>query len=126
MALRAKSVCRTVGCSQLTDARYCTQCVASGVESAALRARQARPSSAERGYGARWQSARLQFLRRNPLCVDPFREHGVKIVSAVCVDHRIPHRGDQALFWSESNWQALCKRCHDRKTAKEDGAFGRS
>lgn len=31
-----------------------------------------------------------------------------------------PHRGDQKLFWDESNWQALCKPCHDRKTWTED------
>lgn len=24
----------------------------------------------------------------------------------------------------ESNLQALCKQCHDRKTATEDGGFG--
>jgi 5-methylcytosine-specific restriction protein A len=23
------------------------------------------------------------------------------------------------LFWDEDNWQALCKPCHDRKTAVE-------
>ncbi|WP_289184903.1 HNH endonuclease [uncultured Parasutterella sp.] len=28
------------------------------------------------------------------------------------------------MFWDESNWQALCKHCHDVKTAKEDGGFG--
>ena len=32
------------------------------------------------------------------------------------VDHIIPHRGDPELFWDRSNWQALCKNCHDRKT----------
>jgi 5-methylcytosine-specific restriction endonuclease McrA len=21
------------------------------------------------------------------------------------------------LFWDKTNWQALCKRCHDQKTA---------
>ena len=36
----------------------------------------------------------------------------------------LPHQGDQALFWNASNWQALCKRCHDAKTAREDGGFG--
>jgi len=45
---------------------------------------------------------------------------------AVVVDHIIPHRGDLALFWDEkNNWQALCHRCHSRKTAREDGGFGR-
>jgi len=37
---------------------------------------------------------------------------------ASVVDHIIPHRGVAALFWDQSNWQSLCKRCHDRKTAK--------
>lgn len=35
------------------------------------------------------------------------------------VDHIIPHRGDKKLFWDERNWQGLCKKHHDRKTAKE-------
>jgi 5-methylcytosine-specific restriction enzyme A len=42
------------------------------------------------------------------------------------VDHRRPHRGDNALFFSRDNLQAMCKRCHDRKTARYDGAFGRA
>jgi 5-methylcytosine-specific restriction enzyme A len=42
---------------------------------------------------------------------------------AVLVDHIEPHRGNQGLFWSESNWQSLCKECHDTKTAKHDGGF---
>lgn len=24
------------------------------------------------------------------------------------------------LFWDGSGWQALCKRCHDKMTARED------
>ncbi|WP_231555339.1 HNH endonuclease [Paracoccus sanguinis] len=30
------------------------------------------------------------------------------------VDHITPHRGDEALFWNWSNWQALCAPCHNR------------
>jgi len=44
---------------------------------------------------------------------------------ATLVDHIIPHRGDNNLFWDEDNWQALCTECHAIKTAKEDGGFGR-
>ena len=40
------------------------------------------------------------------------------------VDHIIPHRGDLEMFWNQLNHQALCKRCHDSKTAREDGGFG--
>jgi len=39
-----------------------------------------------------------------------------KIVPATVVDHIIPHRGDQKLFWDQTNWEALCKECHDKKT----------
>lgn len=44
--------------------------------------------------------------------------------AATEVDHIIPHRGDQQLFWDTNNWQGLCKPCHSRKTAQEDGGFG--
>ena len=43
-----------------------------------------------------------------------------RYVPATVVDHIQPHRGNTVLMWDESNWQALCKRCHDRKTRKED------
>jgi 5-methylcytosine-specific restriction protein A len=38
------------------------------------------------------------------------------------VDHKVPHRGDQKLFWDESNWQAMCKPHHDAKTQAETAA----
>src|SRR2546430_12744082 len=44
---------------------------------------------------------------------------------ATVVDHVVAHKGDARLFWDRSNLRALAKRCHDRKTAKYDGAFGR-
>jgi 5-methylcytosine-specific restriction protein A len=40
------------------------------------------------------------------------------------VDHVIPHRGDRGRFFDAGNLQSLCKQCHDRKTAREDGGFG--
>lgn len=67
-------------------------------------------SSNARGYGYRWQKARAAFLADNPLCVmcsQPDRP-----VAATVVDHIKPHKGNDALFWDESNWQALCSRCH--------------
>ena len=42
------------------------------------------------------------------------------------LDHIRPHKGNRALFYAAGNWQALCKSCHDRKTASEDGGFGNS
>ena len=42
------------------------------------------------------------------------------------VDHIIPAKPDESLFWQSSNHQALCKPCHSEKTATEDGGFGNS
>lgn len=72
--------------------------------------------TAERGYGGRWQKARATFLKRSPVCVACEAEG--RITLARVVDHIIPHRGNQALFWDTSNWQPLCIRHHNAKTAK--------
>lgn len=77
-----------------------------------------RETASERGYGEKWQRARRIFLASHPLCVRCLKEK--KITKATVVDHIIPHRGDPRLFWDQSNWQALCKRCHDRKTMTDD------
>ena len=55
------------------------------------------------------------YLRRYPLCVHC--ESAGRVTAATDVDHVIPHRGDETLFWREDNWQPLCKPCHSRKTA---------
>lgn len=68
-------------------------------------------TTAQRGYGGRWQRLRLRFLKRNPLCTR-CQALGL-VVEATVVDHIVPHEGDSARFWDESNWQALCKPCHD-------------
>jgi len=81
-----------------------------------------RATSTERGYDARWRQARRAYLRTNPLCVECLKMGIVK--SAKIVDHIKPHKGNMDLFWDEANWQSLCERCHNKKTAREDGAFG--
>lgn len=86
-----------------------------------------RGNANEQGYSSRWRIESKLFLRAHPLCqcaeCGEGRNPGARV--AEVVDHRKPHRGDQRLFWDQSNWQALSKRCHDRKTATEDGGFGR-
>lgn len=75
-----------------------------------------RKTAAQRGYGGRWQRARALYLARQPLCVTCLEVN--RVTPATVVDHIVPHRGDQVLFWDQDNWQALCKLCHDRKTAR--------
>lgn len=77
--------------------------------------REDRPSAASRGYGRRWQKARVGFLSRHPFCAECGRRS--KKTLATVVDHVIPHRGDPKLFWDHDNWQPLCTRCHGQKTA---------
>jgi 5-methylcytosine-specific restriction protein A len=74
------------------------------------------------GYGLRWRAARKRYLSANPLCVMCLDIGRPRV--ATVVDHLVPHRGDDRLFRDESNWQALCKPCRDRKTARSDGRWG--
>lgn len=80
-----------------------------------------RSSSAERGYGYRWQRAREGYLRKHPLCRDCQQRD--RITPATVVDHIKPHRGDMQLFWDPSNWQPLCATCHSahKQRAEKSG-----
>lgn len=120
MPSKPKRPCAYPRCPILTTERFCDN----HAKQQAKRYDQERGTAAQRGYDARWRKARLRFLRQNPLCVECQR-HG-KLTPATVVDHIRPHKGDPVLFWdSENNWQALCATCHNRKTAREDGGFGR-
>ena len=69
-------------------------------------------------YNSQWRRQRKAFLNRNPLCEYCLQID--KISAAEVVDHRIPHKGDDTLFWDVANWQALCKPCHDKTKAIEE------
>ena len=106
MPRKPKRPCRHPGCPKLSDAVYCEE----------HRGFYARDSASVRGYDAKWRKARDLFLKRHPLCAECMRKG--KITPATVVDHKIPHRGDKRLFWDMSNWQPLCKGCHDVKTGQ--------
>lgn len=80
--------------------------------------RSEKTSSAQRGYGYRWQKAREGWLRRHPLC--EYCKRQGKVTLATIMDHIKPHRGDLELFWDRTNWQSLCKDCHDSIKAAEE------
>lgn len=60
----------------------------------------------------------------HPLCECEECKELNRLLPATVVDHIIPHKGDKILFWDPKNHQAMSKKCHDRKTAREDGGFG--
>lgn len=107
MPRRPKTACQHPGCPELVEygQKYCDK-------HRSLHPEPVRSASA-RGYGSKWQRESKMFLRARPLCAMCGRR-------ATVVDHIVPHRGDQKLFWSRSNWQPLCKPCHDKKTGTED------
>lgn len=77
-------------------------------------------SSTARGYGYAWQKARAGHLLSHPLCV--YCERDGRAEPATVVDHKVPHRGDQTLFWNRTNWQSLCKTHHDGEKQREEAA----
>lgn len=77
---------------------------------------QRRGNSNQRGYGYKWQKERDVWLDKNPLCVVCAKDG--RVTPASEVDHIIPHRGNQKLFWDRKNWQSLCKTHHSEKTAR--------
>ncbi|MEX2642136.1 MAG: HNH endonuclease signature motif containing protein [Acetobacterales bacterium] len=111
-------VCATPGCERKTTERHCPACrkLKQGQD------RRRRGSAAARLYGHAWRKARAAFLWLNPLCSDCAARG--ETVPATEVDHVKPHRGDRLLFWDRRNWQPLCKPCHSRKTAEENGWGG--
>ena len=42
-------------------------------------------------------------------------ERSGRLTVARCVDHIVPHKGDQLLFFDAGNWQSLCLNCHNSR-----------
>lgn len=90
-----------------------------------------RASAAQRGYDARHRAYRLFWLARHPLCGDRIGPPAADtclgrgfICEGTVLSHIVPISQGGARF-EEGNSETLCKQCHDRRTAQEDGGFGR-
>ncbi len=72
-----------------------------------------------RYHSTRWRKLRLLVMQGEPLC----REcASLKIVKeATDLDHIIPAKVDDSLFWEFTNLQPLCSSHHKSKSAKEKG-----
>jgi len=69
-------------------------------------------------HTARWQSLRSWQLNRQPLC-ERCKAKGITAAATVC-NHRIPHKGDPALFYDPDNLEPLCAPCHDGPVQSEE------
>jgi 5-methylcytosine-specific restriction protein A len=74
-----------------------------------------RLSSNQRGYNYQWQQARISWLQANPVCAEC---KWIDVPRNMVIDHIQPHRGGRLLFWDRTNWQTLCRNCHDQKTGR--------
>lgn len=95
-------------------------------------------TSAQRGYGYKWQQYRLEYLKAHRYCRMCLQSYGLAgyttnaeveaklnayqldAVKANVVDHIQAHQGDMDLFWDESNHQPLCKFHHDSTKQREE------
>ena len=102
-----------------TPPRWCPRCRAAhaGVCPAVIAARRDRqrppdhrPDSTARGYDATWERLSRMVRRERPVC-----EH-CQVRPSRLVDHIVPLRAGGARL-EIGNLQALCNRCHNRKTA---------
>lgn len=114
MPWKPQHICSYNGCQELTHDRYC------GKHKKEMTKRQNDRSS--KIYTYKWRKSSKEFLKKHPLCVYCMRDG--RLTSATEVDHIKPHGGNLKLFWNKINWQPLCKSCHSKKTAEEDGGFG--
>lgn len=79
-------------------------------------------------YDHSWRAYSKARLARYPWCVECLKEGkpaGWQSRGHV-TDHIRPHKGNALLFMDQNNHQTLCKTHHDRKTATEDGGFGKA
>lgn len=69
-----------------------------------------RGSARERGYTPTWDKAARHYRNLHPLCLG-CQANG-RVTIAEVVDHTVPHKGNQELFWAEANWQSSCTPHH--------------
>lgn len=69
-----------------------------------------RRTARERGYSTRWDKVSRVHRQRNPLCRGCVAMG--RVGAAEVTDHVIPHRGDEARFWSAANLQSACAWHH--------------
>ena len=101
-----RKICSYPGCNVISEKSRCQK-------HRWNREKDNRLSPSERGYDWRWRKAAKEYLLLHPIC------NICKKEKSTVVDHITPHRGNLQLFWDVNNWQALCRTCHNKKSAME-------
>ena len=123
-----RAMCHWPGCTRAAEGYYCGEHQALSEQRREARKKETRlfegtrrKASAEYNslYHSRlWRDLRLAFLAEHPCCA-------LCGAPATIADHITPHRGNEELFFSWDNLQALCQSCHSAKTLRENAYFRR-
>jgi 5-methylcytosine-specific restriction protein A len=123
MPYAPKSLCTESGCGELVAAGKCETHRLQAQREADHR----RPKGYAKAYDATWRAASRKYLKTHPSC-ECTECDALPIwarPTATVVDH-IDGRGPSGPHgYDPSNWQAMCRSHHSRKTALYDGGFGR-
>jgi len=107
MPERSIHQCSKPGCHTLTRETYCD------------RHRQDIPddrgTASQRGYDSKWRKFREAYLAKSEHKLCALRLDSGCTIVADCIDHIIPHNGNQRLFWDEKNMQPACVHCNSVK-----------
>ena len=106
-----KYFCTYAGCKTLIDKRgYCPEHVDKKPLPFAGAAR-----SKPLYSSSKWTALKSKLITADSCCC----VCGTK--EKLHLDHIVPHRGSEELFFNEDNLQVLCEACHRVKTAQEIG-----
>lgn len=110
---KAMQVCPTPGCPTLTPGGRCPPCQAQATKD--------RPKHRNAGRGRRWANASARYLEDHPYCeceqcapLPPLQRDLATEVDHIDGLGPLGPRG-----YDPTNWQAMSKRHHSRKTARE-------
>lgn len=107
--------CSTPGCPGLT--RRGGKCGATCCAGRCRAQSGTQESAGRRGYDSAWRKVRDPYIAAHPVCVDC----GAASTIADHLDGLGP-LGPRGSDWS--NLEAVCKRCHNRRSLQYDGAWG--
>jgi len=113
MPIRPKKLCTYPGCNILVDGSK-SRCAVHKTEH--NKYKKNKNEWATWYSTTRWRKARQQYLALHPLCVECLKDN--RLITADVVDHIVDHKGNHELFWDMNNWQALCIKHHNSKTAR--------
>lgn len=109
-----KYICRHIGCNVTIDHKgYCEMHEPMHEEFVPGTSHRPPASWASLYRSARWRALRAKIIKRDGGCVVCGHDKGL------VVDHIIPHRGNEELFYDEENLQTLCAFHHRIKTDME-------